>query len=119
MKLWPWSELAVLRREVRAARNSCSANAKRGNRLAARILMLDKAAQKHHAQAKHDQEYIDALEALVSKKAVARIREQMATSTTSASGATEKAPVRAGGVTGQGEKGSSEADRVGRSAGDA
>jgi hypothetical protein len=62
MRIWPWNELARLRRELRAAKLSCSAEAKKVNRLAARITQLDRAIEKHRAQERHDQAYIDLLE---------------------------------------------------------
>lgn len=74
MNVWPWSQLALLRRDLHAARGSCSANAKRCNRLSARIIILDQACKKHRAQERHDQAYIDALEELVSPAVLAAAR---------------------------------------------
>lgn len=76
-KVWPWSEFARLQQEIRGARLSGSAEAKRGNRLAARIAKLDQAITKHRAQERHDQAYIDALEARLESGSIQAARTEV------------------------------------------
>lgn len=76
-KVWPWSEIERLRVEVRAVKLSCSAEAKKGNRLTERILILDQSCSNHRAQARRDQAYIDRLEANVMPADLSRIRAEM------------------------------------------
>lgn len=77
LRLWPWSELSYLRRELRAVRLSDSASKKKVNRLTARIRVLDGACSKHHRQAAHDQAYIDLLEAALPPLKVVALRERL------------------------------------------
>lgn len=77
-RIWPWSIIHRLAVEVRAARRSCAAEAKRCNRLAARIVRLDAAILKHRRQERHDQAYIDALEHRLGPKSVERARQEIA-----------------------------------------
>lgn len=74
----PWAEIAYLRNELRGVRASCSAEAKRGNRLVMRIAKLDRALEKRRAQARHDQAYIDALEARLASTAITSARAEIA-----------------------------------------
>ena len=76
MRIWPWSAIRALRRDVRATRLSDSANAQRANRYLARIHLLENACAKHKAQERHDQAYIDALETLLTPKQIGDIRQE-------------------------------------------
>lgn len=58
----PWAEIAYLKRELIGARASCSAEAKRANRLSERIKTHDRALEKRAEQIAHDHAYITALE---------------------------------------------------------
>lgn len=77
MTLRPWRVIRELRIDVRAARHSCAANAKRANRLTRRIRVLDLACAKHKQQERHDQAYIDALEDRLDDVAIAAAREEI------------------------------------------
>lgn len=79
MNVWPWGELGRLRVELRATKLACSAEAKKVNRLAARIRVLDRAIEKHRGQERHDQAYIDILEAKLDPPAVKMARVQVVT----------------------------------------
>jgi hypothetical protein len=73
----PWAEIAYLKRELHGARRSGSAEAKRVNRLATRIGVLDRKIEKLHAQARHDQVYIDALESRLGRDLVGAARSEI------------------------------------------
>jgi uncharacterized protein YlxW (UPF0749 family) len=62
-RLWPWSKFDLLTTDMRGARLACSAADRKANRLAARISKLDRTLARLRAQVRHDQAYIDALEA--------------------------------------------------------
>lgn len=51
---------------------------KRNNRYAARIKMLEATLDRHRAQARHDQAYIDDLESCLKKPVVVAIQKKMA-----------------------------------------
>ncbi|MCR4338811.1 MAG: hypothetical protein NUW01_02875 [Gemmatimonadaceae bacterium] len=72
------SELvAYLQRELHGAKTSCSAEAKRNNRLATRNAVLERALEKRRAQERHDQAYIDALEVRLPLVAVKAARAEI------------------------------------------
>lgn len=74
---WPWSEFRRLRTDLRGTRLSCSANAKKVNRLSARIVKLDTAIRKHREQERHDQDYIDALEKRLENASIQAARQEI------------------------------------------
>lgn len=69
--------LIAAERDLRGARLSCSAEAKKANRLAARIAKLDRALERHRAQARHDQSYIDALESRLEYASIEAARSEI------------------------------------------
>lgn len=71
------TEKRRLRREVIGLRKALSACAKRQNRYVERCKTLDAACAKHHAQAQHDQTYIDHLEAQLTEATIHGIRQEM------------------------------------------
>jgi hypothetical protein len=75
--IWPWSALRALRRDVRAARLSCSAEAKRANRLAARIRLLDARVARLRGQVARDQAYIDVLESRLGPDEIEQARVEI------------------------------------------
>lgn len=77
MSIWPWRELSRLRRELRAARRGCSAEAKRGNRLSGHIKKLERKIERHRAQEHHDQTYIEAMEARLAPEHIQAARAEL------------------------------------------
>jgi len=78
MRVWPWSELNRLRRELRATKHSCSAEAKKANRIAAHVKRLDAAITRHKQQERRDQAYIDALESRLKTAEIKAARAEIA-----------------------------------------
>lgn len=69
-RIWPWSAIDRLTVDLRGARLACSAEAKKANRLAARIAKLEGVLVRLRAQARHDQAYIDALESRLERASI-------------------------------------------------
>lgn len=69
-----------LRAEVRALKLALSSSDKKQNRLSDRVKVLEERCVKHHAQQRHDQTYIDKLEAQLTDAQIKSIRDEMRTS---------------------------------------